>query len=131
MAALFESPLSLNINPFDSSHQHHVKKITNLMKELVCYNQGELAQYSFFAGEKHKVMKDELNSKSPDKSLVKNYKEELQNYLTQNWKELSKTILNACLNFLRVVLKGFREFVLKLQEEILLLICSGKIIVIT
>jgi hypothetical protein len=66
------------------------KKILNQIKDVVCYNQGELAQYSYLAGEKHKAMKDELKKSSPDIVNVKKFKTELERHLNEKLSKIAK-----------------------------------------
>ena len=57
------------------------KKDVDLLKEVVCFNQGELAQYNYMASEKHKDMKDALSSENPKIAAVGRCIRELETYL--------------------------------------------------
>jgi len=77
-----------NIKLFD--HSKDVQKISKLLKEVVCYNQGELAQYTYLAGEKHKEMKMEILKESPNKENLKVFKEELEKHLNVEFEKVVK-----------------------------------------
>lgn len=49
-----------------SSHTELLK----LVRKVVCYNQGMLAEYGFLASEKHKKLKDYLHTENRDKEQV-------------------------------------------------------------
>ena len=57
------------------------KKDIDLLKEVVCFNQGELAQYNYMASEKHKDIKDALRSKNPETADVGRCIRELETHL--------------------------------------------------
>lgn len=85
---LFKGSLALfNLNLFNPANN---KGVVNLVNDMVCYNQGELAQYTYLAGEKHKLMKEELRSASTDKAKVQSYKEELEIHLNAELKKVIK-----------------------------------------
>jgi hypothetical protein len=60
---------------------HRPNQLVESIKDAVCYNQGELAQYSYLAAEKHKKMKDEIRKNSYDPVKLKNYKKDLETHL--------------------------------------------------
>lgn len=57
----------INVLPFSPARKKrkYIERL-ELLRKIVCINQGELAQYSFLAGEKHKVIKDQMRNSDPD-----------------------------------------------------------------
>lgn len=67
------------------------------LREVVCYNQGKLANYSFIASEKHKAIKnryiklnDQSNRSREDEQELKKECEEFENFLDEEFRKLSK-----------------------------------------
>jgi hypothetical protein len=90
----------------------------DLLKDVVCYNQGELAQYSYLAGEKHKAMKDEFNAKNGSASKkLKKCKVELENHLNTEFMKIAKSNFERIKKYFhgrakmepRVCIKAYRE----------------------
>ncbi|MBI5870015.1 MAG: hypothetical protein HZB44_03515 [Actinobacteria bacterium] len=53
----------INLLPFiPSKKKRKLIERLELVRKTVCFNQGALAQYSFVAGEKHRVIKDQLRN---------------------------------------------------------------------
>lgn len=69
---------------------HKYKTHIKLLKDVICYNQGELAQYSFLAGEKHKKIKEELRNSLIDKVKLSEYCKELNRFLDTQLENVCK-----------------------------------------
>ena len=57
-------------------------------REIVCYNQGELAQYFLIASMLHRNLKEKITSSEYDLALIKSSKEVLVDYLNRNLKRI-------------------------------------------
>ncbi len=73
-----------------------------LLKKVVCYNQGRLAEYAYLASEKHKKIKDELKKEKSlcDINCLEKYCRELEAYLNSE-------LRNICEENFRYILEYF------------------------
>lgn len=69
---------------------HKYKAHIKLLKDVICYNQGELAQYSFLAGDKHKNIRKELENSLIDKIKLSGYCKELNYFLDTQLENVCK-----------------------------------------
>lgn len=82
----FDFKIDLPIPPLELSKR---TLPADLLKEIVCHNQGELAQYSYLAGGKHKEMKKEFNEQSRrDMTRLRQQKHELDRHLNTEFKKI-------------------------------------------
>jgi len=61
---------------FFQLYDYH-ESIVKLFNDFICFNQGELAQFNFLAGEFHKPLKDELRKEVINTEVLRNHFENL------------------------------------------------------
>jgi hypothetical protein len=61
----------------------------SFMRRVICYNQGEHAQYNFLAGELHKTLKDSLRESPGDVGNLRKHCDQLQDFLNSNLHRVS------------------------------------------
>lgn len=74
------------------------------IKESICYNQGELIQYSFLAAEFHKYMKEEFGRGNCDIAIE--CQKALLGYLSRNLERITKENLNLMKSYFKNRGKG-------------------------
>lgn len=65
------------------------RDVSSFMRRVICYNQGELAQYNFLAGELHKEVKDSLRKFREDVENLRKHCDQLQDFLNSNLHRVS------------------------------------------
>jgi len=68
---------------FDYRTPYYRKKqpAPELIKDFICYNQGQYTEYNFLASKRHKDIKTELSKKTPEISKITEYYSKLNDYL--------------------------------------------------
>lgn len=86
------------------------------IREVICYNQGKIADYDFVASEKHKHLKTELlRLKSPGTRTTQDYtelearKNNLSSYLDQEFRRISEENFKYLLNFYKYKSPGGKQ----------------------
>lgn len=119
MASLVE----INIVNFDGTlipfkkPDHKDTNSLSLIKEIVCYNQGELAQYSYLASQQHKDLKTFCTAHPTDIDGIKSKVEALDKYLNESFLEFCSENFRFTKKYFegrspqspRVCLKGNKE----------------------
>jgi hypothetical protein len=85
-----------NFSLFNKGQAAGIKRL----REIVCYNQGKLAEYTFMGGEKHKIIKDEMRSEKPDLKALAGYIKDLEGYLNVELDNAAKNNFRFLLQFL-------------------------------
>ncbi len=69
-------------------------RILSIIRNAICYNQGELIQFTFLAAEKHKEVRLLIDSERPDKDELKEKTQALKKYLDNTIKRVINTNYN-------------------------------------
>ena len=80
-------PINITNNSHDSKVQD---KIVEISSKLVCYNQGELIQYSFLAAELHKNLKTIFNKSQKNNEEIRKHYDALNAYLNRSLERIFK-----------------------------------------
>jgi hypothetical protein len=62
----------------------------SFIRRVICYNQGEYAQYNFLAGELHKRVKDSLRESPGDIEDLRKLCDQLEDFLNRNLYRVSQ-----------------------------------------
>lgn len=74
-----------------------LRNASSFMQEVICYNQGEYAQYQFLAGELHKV----LRTSSGDVTVLCAHCDRLENFLNRNLESVAQRNFAFFTNYFR------------------------------
>jgi len=93
-----------------------MRKVIKSLRDGVCYNQGELAQFSFFSSLLHKSLKEELAS-SDDSVGIAEHMRNLSDYLSRNYKRIALKNFSLLEDYFkgkstllpRICIKGYHE----------------------
>jgi class 3 adenylate cyclase len=66
------------------------ESLSDFLREVICYNQGEFIQYNFRAGELHKTLKDTWRDSPQDLTTLHTLCDDLEKFLYTNLKRISK-----------------------------------------
>ncbi|MFA5073249.1 MAG: hypothetical protein WC539_05070 [Nitrospirota bacterium] len=91
------------------------------ISDIVCYNQGELAQYTYLAGEKHKLMKEEFKKGKANNTKVQSHQTDLVSYLSgelksiieENFGRVRKYFIGRSKQLPRVCIKVSKDDIIK------------------
>ncbi|MFH2057955.1 MAG: hypothetical protein ABIJ59_03550 [Pseudomonadota bacterium] len=108
-------PYQIQYNCFES-YGHH-KKIIDVLKRVICINQGELVEFVYDAGELHKPIKEEIGKKEANINFLIDACEKLESEINRRTTKLYGHTYELVLNYFcdrannapRICVKEFKD----------------------
>ena len=85
---------NIDVNYPERNNKNYYKHVLSLISHAICYNQGELIQYSYTAADKHKNLKYLFHSGNAKPSDINKLLKELVVYLNSKFFEITATNFN-------------------------------------